>query len=379
MTSPHLIQDNGQLVEMTEQPYDSERLLQELLAKYPNLLAGDQMNIDSPRRWILISREAGLPSEEGGANRWSVDHLFLDQDAIPTLVEVKRSTDGRIRREVVGQMLDYAANAVVYWSIEKIQSQFEASCQLQGNEAEQVLINFLGTTTDPEQFWQQVKTNLQAGRIRMVFVADEIPSELRRIVEFLNLQMNPAEVLAVEIKQYIGQGLRSLVPRVIGQTAEAQQIKSGGTRQYRKWDEASFFQELEDKQGEEETQIARKIYEWAKKEMPDIWWGEGKRFGSFIPGLTHKDIWYQVISVWTSGGVEVRFQHMKTNPPFDDRAKRLELLRRINQIPGISLTWQEDVIERRPGISLSVFKDEVVLTQFLETLNWVVQEVKAIK
>jgi len=38
----------------------------------------------------------------------------LDQDAIPTIVEVKRSTDTRIRREVVGQMLGYAANAVVY-------------------------------------------------------------------------------------------------------------------------------------------------------------------------------------------------------------------------------------------------------------------------
>ena len=43
----------------------------------------------------------GIPGNEDGAGRWSVDHLFLDQDAIPTLVEVKRSTDTRIRREVV--------------------------------------------------------------------------------------------------------------------------------------------------------------------------------------------------------------------------------------------------------------------------------------
>jgi hypothetical protein len=37
-----------------------------------------------------------------------------------------------------------------------------------------------------------------------VFVADEIPVELRRIVEFINGQMDPAELLAVEIKQYVG-------------------------------------------------------------------------------------------------------------------------------------------------------------------------------
>jgi len=96
---------------------------------------------------------------------------------------------------------------------------------------------FLGADADEEQFWQKAKTNLQAGRIRIVFVADEIPAELRRIVEFLNAQMDPAEVLALEIKQYIGEGLKTFVPRVIGQTAEAQQKKSSACREVRQWEE----------------------------------------------------------------------------------------------------------------------------------------------
>ncbi len=49
---------------------------------------------------MLVSREMNVPGEEDGGARWSLDHLFLDQDAIPTLVEVKRSTDTRIRRAV---------------------------------------------------------------------------------------------------------------------------------------------------------------------------------------------------------------------------------------------------------------------------------------
>src|SRR5215470_14796415 len=96
---------------MREQAYDSEDLLQALLAKYPNLLAGDQL-AGSPRRWLLVRREAGIPDREAGGARWSLDHLFIDQEAVPTLVEVKRSDDTRIRREVVGQMLDYAATAL---------------------------------------------------------------------------------------------------------------------------------------------------------------------------------------------------------------------------------------------------------------------------
>ena len=178
------MKDNDQLVRMDEQPYDSEDLLQELLAKYPNLLAGDQMDSARPRRWLLIKREAELASEEDGASRWSVDHLFLDQDGIPTIVEVKRSSDTRIRREVVGQMLDYAANAVVYWPIEKIRAMFESHCEASGKNHEQELADFLAGEGDFESFWSQVKTNFEAGRIRMLFVADEIPAELRRTWNF---------------------------------------------------------------------------------------------------------------------------------------------------------------------------------------------------
>src|SRR6185312_8918232 len=125
----YIVEEDGKLVEMTEQPYDSEALLQELLESYPSLLAGDQLGTGDPRRWILVAREVGLASEQDGGDRWSVDHLFLDQDAIPTLVEVKRSSDTRIRREVVGQLIDYAANAVVYWPIETLRRVFERRCE----------------------------------------------------------------------------------------------------------------------------------------------------------------------------------------------------------------------------------------------------------
>jgi hypothetical protein len=57
-----------------------------------------------------------------------------------------------------------------------------------------------------------VETNLQAGRIRLIFVADEIPPGLRRIVEFLNRQMDPTEVVAIEVRQHVGPGLKALAP-----------------------------------------------------------------------------------------------------------------------------------------------------------------------
>jgi hypothetical protein len=241
----YLVQGDGDLVEMSERDYASEARLQELIARYPNLLAGEQIDGDEPRRWLLVAREVSLAAEEGGTGRWSVDHLFLDQDAVPTIVEVKRSTDTRVRREVVGQMLDYAANAVVYWPLEALRARFDES----RDDPEQELVDFMdGLSADPEEFWRKVKTNLQAGKVRLVFVADEIPAELRRIVEFMNGQMDPAEVLAVEIKQYVGGESRVLVPRVMGQTVEAQRKKSGTPPKPSERGEAyrEFFQRLID-------------------------------------------------------------------------------------------------------------------------------------
>ncbi len=353
---------------MEEQDYPTEDHLQELLTRYPNLLAGNQIDDTNPRRWLLVSREAGLPDEENGSDRWSVDHLFLDQDAIPTLVEVKRSSDTRIRREVVGQMLDYAANAVVYWPMEEIRAKFEATCTAQNTDPDETLREFLDDSEEIEKFWQKAKINLHAGKIRLLFVADEIPAELRRIVEFLNEQMDPAEVLAIEIKQYSGQKMRTLVPRVMGQVAEKEPIEK------RQWDEKSFFNELNSRRGLDDAEIAKKIWEWAADKLPRFEWGTGKRDGSFIPVLDHNGITYYPIVVWTYGKVEIQFQWLKTRPPFDSESKRKELLDRLNHIPGVDLP--ADAITRRPNIFLSVFREESVLKQFLETLDWMVQEIK---
>ncbi|MCX6674275.1 MAG: hypothetical protein NTY37_10915 [Methanothrix sp.] len=370
-----LIQTDGKLVEMSEENYGSEADFQELLAKYPNLLAGNLINDAKPRQWLLISREAALPSEENGSYRWSVDHMFLDQDAIPTLVEVKRSSDTRIRREVIGQMLEYAANAVVYWPVEEIRAEFDATCQARGLNSEDALDAFLGPSEDSEAFWQKAKTNLQAGKIRMLFVADEIPKELRRIVEFLNEQMNPAEVLAVEIKQFLGQDFKSLVSRVYGQTEEARTKKNTSSASERQWNEESFFKELKTRRGIEEAEIARKILQWSVNKLPRFWWGKGKHDGSFYPMLDHNEETYYPIAIWTYGKIEIQFQWLMNRSAFSDETKRRELLNRLNQTPGVNIP--ENVITRRPNIFLSTFKDASSLQQLLETLDWVVQEIKS--
>ena len=74
-----LLNKDGSLEEMNQQNYSSEEYLQALIEKYPNLLAGQQIDEAIPRKWIVISREFPVPGDDFSGGRWSLDHLLLDQ------------------------------------------------------------------------------------------------------------------------------------------------------------------------------------------------------------------------------------------------------------------------------------------------------------
>ena len=117
----------------------------------------------------------------------------------------------------------------------------------------------------------------------MLFVADRIPPELRRIVEFLNQQMDPAEMLALELRQFAGEGLKTIVPIVYGQTEEALQKKSA-TAVKRQWDQEAVLADLERRNGPEALRAANKIVQWMKKSADRVWFGSGSQDGSM--GIT---------------------------------------------------------------------------------------------
>ncbi|MFI8165032.1 hypothetical protein ACIGAN_01605 [Streptomyces sp. NPDC085931] len=218
----------GDLQALEPAGFESEADFQELLARHPRVLEFGSLVDGRPLRLVLVAREMQVPtSPESGAAYW-LDHLFVDADGVPTLVEVKRATDTRIRREVVGQMLDYAANAARYWPAALLQRSFEETCLQDGRSPEEAYADLLGGDRAAEDFWSAVEERLAAGQMRLLFVADRIPLELRAIVEFLNRQLRQTEVYAVELAQYRNGGdLRVIVPRVHGEVATAAKSPSG--------------------------------------------------------------------------------------------------------------------------------------------------------
>ena len=173
-----------------------------------------------------------MPPAQGEAARWAVDHLLIDQDAVPTLAEVKRGSNPEIRRSIIGQLLEYAAHASETWTAGELRGTFERQSEARGRDAREEIAALLRTEeeTDVDAFWEDVSTNLAAKRLRLLFVADRIHDPLARVVEFLNGQMPHIEVLAVEIKRFQGPSGQTLVPRVIGRTSGTPARSGSGPR-----------------------------------------------------------------------------------------------------------------------------------------------------
>lgn len=388
MTDPmYLVDGDDRLQPLHAQAFVSEERLERLLATHADLLPGSQIDPRAPLRWLLVRRQAPIPDEDNGAGRWSLDLLYFDQHATPTLVEVKRSSDTRLRREVVGQLLDYAANGVAFWSLPQLIADFRATCAARDEDPDAVLDHFLSTATDtedidPDEFWAQAEKNLRAGQIRLIVLADRIPVELRRIVEFLNDQMDPAEVLAVEVQQFVGtdadgRTLRTLVPRLVGRTAQAEARKQTAAAPAR-WSATDLLEHFE-RRSPEERDAVRRLLDWAEANKVHVWYGRGKTYPSIALIVNHKDSAgrfrkHHFVAVSpNTGTVEVYFQYMKG--PFALDAGRWTLFERLNEIDGIHL--ERDRIEKRPSFPVAALTEPTTFAAFAETATWFVNTVRA--
>lgn len=211
---------------------NEEAELQSLLVNNPALLPSRQIDPDNPPRWLLVQEEMPIPDPDNGVNRWSLDVLFVDHMAIPTFVECKRMRDTRARREVVAQMIEYAANGHHYWDATDLQARAMACAG--SADALQAWVCEHTTMSDAQSFFKQVQANLREAKIRLIFFLEQAPSSLPSLVDFMNKQLNATEVLLVEAKQYrmagstpsgVWQDQRIIVPRVFGYSEQARVAK----------------------------------------------------------------------------------------------------------------------------------------------------------
>ena len=289
---------------------NEDRELQVLLEKNPDLLPGEQMSPDDPLRWLVIKREMAVQSPETGSGRWSIDLVLVDHKGVPTFVECKRFADTRARREVVGQMLDYAANGHAYWDRESLLDNFRQQCASSGaQDDEQIEARVRELLSDEFQsvddLFSTIETNLREGQIRLVFFMEKSPYELRSIVDFLNRQMERTEVLIVEAQQLEHDGVRIVVPQLFGYTEEARRVKrrvATVTVEGERWTEQRFFENAASRLENDAVLALRKLLGAAAQLDVTVRWGAGKRDGSYSWSMNRGPLSRKIVlSAYSSG------------------------------------------------------------------------------
>ncbi len=292
---------------------NEDKELQQLLENNLDLIPGDQINPEEPRRWLKIRREMPVEDPNTGSSRWSIDFLLVDQSGILTFVECKRYQDSRSRREVVGQMLDYAANGQFYWNKEVLRKNIELSANDSNPDINEIIMNFHPESGDSvEDFLDRVENNLNEGIVRLIFFMEEAPLELKSIVEFLNKQMERTEVLIVEAKQFIKDNIKVVVPYLFGYTEQARRIKkkfppeSPGKRV---WNYDEFIKDTEKKNKREVTESIKKLFQLFSNYQYKF--GTGVETGSLnliLPKIHNSNA---LISICTNGRIYFNYNTLK--------------------------------------------------------------------
>ena len=245
-----------------------------------------------------------------------IDGRSRDQSAMPTFIECKRFRDTRARREVIGQMFEYAANGHYYWTREMLKSHAEETSRDHRTTLEAAFQELQADDElDVDSYFERLENNLREGQVRLVFFMEEAPTELKSVVDFLNKQMERSEALLVEARQYRHQGTTVVVPTLFGYTEEARLVKRSVTvttaaRKY--WNYESFFNEAKHVLGDTGADKIERLYKTCDELSCTIRWGTGKTAGSFLVCHPLNDR-YAFLSIYTNGTLSISFPSLHKN------------------------------------------------------------------
>ena len=185
----------------------SDDLLRGLLDHRPDLLLGSASAGDQRRLLLVSRRTSSRPASTGIV---PLERVYVDSEAVPLLVELHEAAHAR-PGDVLLRLLDRVALELPHCSGGRLRDLARAT---HGELDEtDLLARTLGWDADPDAFWRRVEANLSRDRVRIVIVADRLPDDLARMVDFLDGQLRDVELRAVEVSLYGSGQVRALVPR----------------------------------------------------------------------------------------------------------------------------------------------------------------------
>lgn len=204
-------------VPLMKPPFD-EATVQSLLAMNPDLLPTEEVDPSYSRLHLL-----GM---EVGTHAGPIDIVYATEAGHLALVETKLWKNPQARREVVGQIIDYAKD-LSYWSFQDLDAAVRKSVQPDGQQSQNIIESLRGAGADFEEshLIDAISRNLRAGRFLLLIVGDGIREGVEQMAEYLggapSLQFTLALVELQLFRTVPGQDWPLLIqPRLTTRTQE---------------------------------------------------------------------------------------------------------------------------------------------------------------
>ena len=158
-----------------------ENWLQKIIHKNPQILPIDDIESGFAP---LISLGREISTSVG-----YIDNLYISPNGYLTIVETKLWRNPEAKREVVGQIIDYAKE-LTNWNFTKLNDGVKNSSQLYNNNSKGIieLIKNFENIEEHEEYKiiDNIERNLKRGRFLLLIVGDGIRESVEEMVDFLS-------------------------------------------------------------------------------------------------------------------------------------------------------------------------------------------------
>lgn len=194
---------------MEEATYATEAELQELLQTGSAELIPPDPSLDQTH--VVYARE--LFTAAG-----PIDLVGIGSSGSITVMECKLARNRQIKREVVGQVLDYAS-ALSEMDSPSFVAAFTRAVGTDPFQALRAIASDDAAVFDEESCRLEVARRLEHGEFRLLIAVDEIDADLRRIIQYVNRLAGRGrglKLVALEFQRYRSGSIEVLVPETYG-------------------------------------------------------------------------------------------------------------------------------------------------------------------
>jgi hypothetical protein len=326
-------------------------------------LLREQIQIVSPDT-LIIAEEFG----EWTDSRRRIDLLGLDKDANLVVIELKRTDDGG---HMELQAVRYAA-MVSQMTFDQAVEAYGVYLEAHGREedAREGILTFLD--------WEEANDDQFAQDVRLLLVSAEFSKEITTSVIWLNER--GLDIRCVRLKPYNLDGRTLVDVQQIIPLPEANEYqiqlreKKQQERKARsqKWDESAFMEQLEKNTEHTVVELAKNIHGWISPLVDEVTWGQAR--GRMVPTIHEHGARHQLFVIRADGNTAVRFAYLRTKAPFDSELVMDELLKKMNEIPGLS--FGREALGKKPAFPLQLLAAPGALQKFKAAVEWMIDQIR---